>query len=203
MRIIPTTGLLKSFDEAEKRLNQIKDYSRWIQVDVCDNVFAPGKTFELELLKKVDFNTDNVLWDIHLMVKEPIDWIEKCMFVGASRIIGQVEMMTDRDDFITKVKNTGLEAGLAFDVQTIIGQIPEETDEVILMGRKAGFGYYELDKTVLTRIKEARQIGGTYQIAIDGGVDVTDIKELELSGVEIVYSETNYFKLKELYDNQG
>lgn len=203
MRIIPTTGLRKSFDEAEKRLNQIKDYSRWIQVDVCDNVFASGKTFELELLKKVDFNTDNVLWDIHLMVKEPIDWIEKCMFVGASRIVGQVEMMTSRDDFINKVKNTGLEAGLAFDAETIVDQIPEETDEVILMGRKAGFGYQELDKKVLTKIKEARQISGTYQIAIDGGVDVANIKELEQNGVEIVYSETNYFKLKELYDNQG
>jgi ribulose-phosphate 3-epimerase len=203
MRIIPTTGLHKNFDEAEERLRQIKDYSRWIQVDVCDNVFAAGKTFELELLKKISFNTDNVLWDIHLMVKEPIDWIEKCMFIGASRIIGQVEMMTNRDDFVSRVKDTGLEVGLAFDVETIINQIPKEVDEILIMGRKAGFGYFEMDKSVVKRVKQAKQIANTMAIAIDGGVDVENVKMLENEGVEIVYSEKNYFDLVELYDNQG
>jgi pentose-5-phosphate-3-epimerase len=96
MQIIPTTGLQNDFFKMERWIGRIKDYSRWIQVDVCDGTFTFGKTFELEQLGRLDLNTSSLLWDIHLMVKDPINYVEKCMFIGASRIIGQVEMMSDR-----------------------------------------------------------------------------------------------------------
>jgi ribulose-phosphate 3-epimerase len=195
MIIIPTTGLKKDFFEAEKRIAAVKDSSRWIQADVCDNIFAPGKTFELELLNKLDLKTDDILWDIHLMVKEPIDWIEKCLFVGANRIIGQVEMMKDRELFVRSVKDEGLEVGLAFDIDTPIGDIPEETDEILLMGRKAGFGEYPLDKRIFKKIGLAKKFGK--MIAVDGGVTIENIEKLKKSEVDIVYSEINYFVLNE------
>ena len=47
-------------------------------------------------------------------------WIEKCNFVGACRIIGQVEMMSDKNKFIEEIKAKGLESGLSFDVETEI-----------------------------------------------------------------------------------
>ena len=194
MIVIPTTGLKKDFWEAEKRIAAVKDGSRWIQVDVCDNIFAPGKTFELELLNRLDFNSDDILWDIHLMVKEPIDWIEKCLFVGANRIIGQVEMMVDREKFIKTVKDEGLEAGLAFDIGTVVDDIPEETDEILLMGRKAGFGEYPLDERIFEKIKSAKQIEKV--VAIDGGANMENIEKLKKLGIDIVYSEINYFEIK-------
>ena len=197
MQIIPTTGLKKDFFEAEKRIAAVKDSSRWIQVDVCDNIFAPGKTFEPELLNKLDLKTDDILWDIHLMVKEPIDWIEKCLFIGANRIIGQVEMMTDRELFVRTVKDEGLEVGLAFDIETSVDNIPDETDEILLMGRKAGFGEYPLDENIFKKIETLRQAQGKYEIAVDGGINMDNIERLKKSGVDIVYSEINYFDLNE------
>lgn len=197
MIIIPTTGLKKDFFEAEERIRVVKDSSRWIQVDVCDNIFAPGKTFELELLNKLDLKTDDILWDIHLMVKEPLDWIEKCLFVGANRIIGQVEMMADREKFVRTVKDEGLEVGLAFDIGTTVENIPEETDEILLMGRKAGFGEYPLDEKIYSKIKNGKIKGKT--LALDGGSNRDNVGKLEKSGVDLVYSEFNYFNLKNSY----
>lgn len=193
MIIIPTTGLKKDFFEAEARISLVKDSNRWIQVDVCDNIFAPGKTFELELLSKLSFNADNILWDIHLMVKNPEDWIEKCLFVGANRITAQVEMMTDREKFVRTVKDEGLEAGLAFDIGTKVDNIPEETDEILLMGRKAGFEVYPLDERVYKKIETAKNLGKI--VGVDGGVTKENIVELEKMGTDIVYSEVNYFEL--------
>jgi len=195
MQIIPTTGLQKDFFEAEKRIAAVKDNSRWIQVDVSDNIFSPGKTFELELLNKLDFNADEILWDIHLMVKEPLDWIEKCLFIGANRIIGQVEMMADREKFIKTVKDEGLEAGLAFDIDTQVENVPEETDEILLMGRKAGFGEYPLDEKIYKKIEIAKKFGKT--VAIDGGSAAKNIGKLKKLGIDIVYSGNNYFELHE------
>jgi ribulose-phosphate 3-epimerase len=199
MIIIPTSELQKDFFEAEKRISLLKNYSRWIQIDVCDNEFTPGKTFELELLNKLNFNTDNLLWDIHLMVKEPQDWIEKCLFIGANRIIGQVEMMADRELFVKTIKDEGLEVGLAFDVETPIENIPEETDEILLMGRKAGFGELPFEEKVYKKVETLRKINEKrekkFLIAVDGGVDEGNIGKLEKLGVEIVYSGNNFLKL--------
>ena len=169
MQIIPTTGLQTDFRKMEKRVKEVMEFSRWIQIDVSDTKFTSGKTFELELLKKTDLNIDSLLWDIHLMVNNPESWMEKCMFVGASRIIGQVEMMYDREKFVKRIKDEGLEVGLAFDVETDVDNIPEETDVVLLMGRKAGFGYFDFEMKVLEKIKKAKNLvdkrgGGGYSI---------------------------------------
>jgi ribulose-phosphate 3-epimerase len=198
MQIIPTV-LEKDFVKAEERIRLIKDSSQWIQVDVTDNVFTEGKSFELELISKIDFNTDNVLWDIHLMVKEPIDWVNKCAFVGANRIIGQVEMMQNRELFIKTVKDGGWEAGLAFDIASIINDIPEETDVVILMGRKAGFETREFDEGVFEKIKSLQQIKHTrekkFLIAVDGGVNFNNLNKLNEVGVDVIYSGNSYLEL--------
>ena len=200
MQIIPTIGLKKQFIEVEVRMRELVNVSKWIQIDVCDNVFASGKTFELELLRKLDFETNSNLWDIHLMVKEPISWINKCISVGSSRIIGQVEMMKDKNEFLEKVKSEAAEAGLAFDVDTKITKISGDWDMILLMGRQAGFGYYDFEEKVLDKIKAVKDMG--YVVSVDGGVDIDNILKIQDAGADIIYSEVNYWKLIDAQKNQ-
>ena len=213
MQIIPAI-LEKEFGEAQIKLRQAKNISKWIQIDVIDGKFTFGKTFELELLNNNLEETENVLWEIHLMVNEPKNWIEKCHFVNASRVIGQVEMMTDRDDFITQVKNLGIEAGLGFDIDTEIGEIPEETDLVLLMAREAGFEPHELNDKIfkkiemLKKIREEKKLG--FLIGVDGGISEENIKKIRESGADVAYCtgaifngmvEDNLEKLKYASEN--
>jgi ribulose-phosphate 3-epimerase len=195
MQIIPTI-LEKEFFKAEERLNMVKEMTSWVQIDVIDGIFTSGKTFELELLNKVNIDK-TFLWDIHLMVKEPIKWLEKCMFVGANRVIGQVEMMNDPNAFVSKAKDMGFEVGLAYNIDTQISKIPEETDIILLMARKAGFERAEFDSTVFNKIK------GDFKYAIDGGVSEDNIEIIEKHGVEIAYCGKNFLKIKEKYKNEN
>ena len=197
MKVIPTI-LEKNWSEAERKIEIVKDRVTWIQIDVIDGEFLPGKTFELELVKKVFEESGNLL-DIHLMVKEPINWINKCEFAGASRIIGQVEMMTDREEFVKTVKDLGMEAGLAFDIETEIGEIPEETDVVLIMGRKAGFEGGEFKKEVWEKIKKTKE--GGWQVGVDGGVDSDNIERLKETGVAMVYCGGAIFSEGKIEDN--
>ena len=183
MEIIPTI-LEKDIFSAENRFIQIKNFSPWIQIDVIDNVFASGKSFELELISKFD-QINSTLWDIHLMVKEPINWLKKCLHVDASRVYGQVEMMSDREIFVTEAKNSGLEVGLAFDINTPVSDIPSECDLILLMARKAGFGTYSLDENIFNKISIAKKFGK--KVAIDGGVNQDNFSQIKQSGVDIIY----------------
>jgi len=190
MLIIPTI-IEKDFSLAEVKIKLIKDKTRWIQIDVLDGYFNEGKSFELELLNKIQKEIQNNLLEIHLMVKEPIKWIEKCNFVGASRIVGQVEMMSDREKFVKEIKDMGLEAGLGFDIETEIDKIPLETDLILLMGRKSGFESAEFDKKVLKKIETLvnlrRDKEMDFEIGIDGGIDLDIIEKIKDTGIKIAY----------------
>ena len=190
MQIIPTI-IEKDFSVAETKIRLIKDKTRWIQIDVLDGYFSEGKSFELELLNKIQKEIQNNLLEIHLMVKEPIKWIEKCNFVGASRIIGQVEKMFDREKFVEEIKDMGLEAGLAFDVETEINEIPLETDLILLMGRKAGFESLEFDEKILKKIEFLVNLRKNndmnFEIGVDGGINLETIKKIKNTGIEIAY----------------
>lgn len=191
MQIVPAI-LEKEFPKAEAKLSQIKDLTTWVQIDVIDGIFSNGKTFNLELLSKTETDISDLLLDVHLMVKEPVKWLQKCFFVGATRVIGQVEMMSNRNDFVEKTIEIGMEAGLAFDIDTEINEIPEETDLVLIMGRKAGFEVYELEEKIWEKIETVKKIkqkeGLKFKIGIDGGVNFKNIEKFKRIGIDILYS---------------
>jgi len=205
--IIPTV-FDKNYRQAEEKINRAIKLTRWLQIDVTDGIFTEGKTFELELLAETNEQLSALL-DIHLMTKEPISWINKCMFVGASRIIGQVEMMSNRKEFVNRVKNEGMEAGLAFDIETEIGDIPQDTDVVLIMARKAGFGDRPIDERVWGKIEQAISLRNTregqYAVGVDGGISEDNIDKFDKAGVNIFYCgkaiwegdkmESNWLKL--------
>ena len=189
MQIIPTI-LEKDFAQAQNNILMVKDFFRWIQIDVIDGYFSFGKTFELELINKIT-QVENILWDIHLMVKEPKNWIKKCDFINASRITGQVEKMSDKNYFVKTVKDMGVEAGLAYDINTEIDEVPQEVDMVLLLGRQAGFEPQPFNDFVFDKIKKLIQIrqdkGLNFKIGVDGGVNEENIGQLKNEGVEIAY----------------
>ena len=192
MEIIPTI-LEKELSLAEIRFSQIKNLSSWVQIDVTDNFLVPGKTFELELISKFE-QTFSTLWDIHLMVKEPSSWLKKCQFVDASRVYGQVELMSDRHQFVTQAKDAGLEVGLAFDIDTPLdSNIPEETDLILLLARGMGFGSHPFNNQIYDRINYFKD--KNLKVAIDGGVSPDNFSQIKSLGVDIIYSGKYFFDL--------
>jgi len=194
MEIIPTTNPHTDFNLFEKRLAEIKDLSAWFQIDVTDGVLVKPASFYLELLNSSYLDLEKNLFDIHLMVKEPINWLNKCFHIQASRITGQVELMSDREAFISSIKDRGLEAGLAFDVDTPLDiRIPKETDYLLLMGRHMGFDPQPFDPKTYDRIKFFKDLG--FKVSIDGGVNPENFSKLKDSGVDIIYSGQYYLHL--------
>ncbi len=197
INIIPAilTDNLTDLNDKVKRINDVSYVEgitvRTIQIDVIDGVFADNRT--VDPVNLVGLDTDLGI-DFHLMVKEPVNWIEKCANAGADRIIGQIEMMKNQVEFVEKVQETGLYIGLAIDLETPISElnalILNNVDVILLMAVKAGFGGQKFDKRVLDKIKELDEIRvrdrTLFKICVDGGETEDVIDNTHLAGADEV-----------------
>ena len=188
VKIIPSI-LTGDPEEVRAFLDEAQDVAKRIQIDIIDGVFSNGKTIEPILLKDYDLSFEV---DYHLMVKDPINWVEKCVDGQGDRIIGEVEMMNDQMEFIKKVQAVGLEVGLALDLETspevLSDEVLQSLDVVLLMSRKAGFETHTFELSTFDKIKEVVNKRDTlshrFKICIDGGVTDQLIADLAKVGVD-------------------
>ena len=208
IEIIPAI-LTNNPEELREMVDQLNDVIlpngvplKRIQIDINDGHFLNNKTIDPGIL--VDIETGLEL-DFHLMTKEPIDWVEKCVRGGADRIIGQIETMQDQFAFIGKVQEVGAEVGLALDIDTEIERIDEmiigSLDVILLMSYPAGAGGQKFNEKVLDKIRflnelrmkasgtEGLRPGGNsahFKICVDGGITTDNIKSVKMIGADEV-----------------
>jgi ribulose-phosphate 3-epimerase len=160
-----------------------------VQIDIIDGVFAENKTIEPLVLENYE---GNIKFDYHLMVKDPINWVEKSIRGGADRIVGQIEMMSSQTDFITKVSEVGCKVGLGIDFDTPVSDLDNviirDLDVVLVMSVEAGFGGQKFDPSALLRVNQLSDIrnhvNSPFRIQLDGGVRFDIIHEAIQSGAD-------------------
>lgn len=162
-----------------------------VQVDIIDGVFADNKTILPESVAEVE---SELLFDYHLMVNEPGNWIEKTIRGYADRIIGQIEMMKSQRGFVNNVLSKGYKAGLAIDLDTGIDdldtKILPEVDVVLVMSVPAGFGGQDFHPKSLQKIvdldKLRKENEFEFRICDDGGVSLENIDDAHYIGADEV-----------------
>lgn len=162
-----------------------------IQVDINDGSFLGKKTIIPDSLIGVD---QDLAIDFHLMVKEPINWVDKCLQAAAERIIGQIELMGSQKNFVGKIQEEGAKVGLALDINTPVSALDRsvlgDVDIVLLMAYQAGKPGQNFDESVLPKISELVELRKEdptpFKICVDGGVWSDNIKRLFYLGVDEV-----------------
>lgn len=190
MEIIPAI-LTNNPQELKELINLAEGHVDRIQIDIIDGKFAQNKTIIPEALQYIE---TNLKLDFHLMVEEPVNWVEKCAHVGADRIFGQVEKMTNQDEFVQKVVGTGTSVGLAIDFDTDVSALNNrlllDIDAVLIMSVKAGFGGQDFNPSVLSKVKALsalkKEDASPFQICVDGGITLSSIKSLIDAGADEV-----------------
>lgn len=191
MKIIPAilTDDLGQLTSLEAKAEGVVDR---IQIDVIDNKFANNSTVDPAVLKNI---VTSLSLDFHLMVKDPLEWIEHCVANEKNRIIGQIEFMQNQSEFIDKVKLFGCLPGLGIDLETPIQKLGQAVlatiDILLLMSVKAGWDHQEFDLNVFDKIKEAveirKKLNLKFKISIDGGVTKELINQMTSFGVDEVF----------------
>ncbi len=160
---------------------EIKDVEKggadYIHVDVMDGHFVPNITIGPLIVESVRPITKLPL-DVHLMIENPDQYIEAFAKAGADYITVHVEACRHLHRTIQLIKSFGVKAGVVLNPATpvqMIEHIIEDLDMVLLMSVNPGFGGQKFIPSVLTKIKQVKELvvqkGLTVEIEVDGGVN--------------------------------
>ena len=177
----------------------------YIHVDLMDGKFTKNKNYTIGELKSLVGNSSKKL-DIHLMVNNPIKYIDELATLNVSYISFHYEAVTNHLELIEYIKNMGIKAGMAIKPKTKIKKIMDiipYLDLIIVMGVEPGKGGQELIPEQLDKVKELSNLksNNNFIIALDGGINDQNIEEVISSGTDLVISGS-FVTMSENYQEQ-
>ena len=199
--IIPTI-LTSDLDDFNEKLTLAREIAGRVQIDIVDGKFADKKTVDLSEMVDLKEMTD-LKKDLHLMVNEPENWITRSFEVLPDLLIGQVEMMSDPAKFINEVVESGMQSGIALDLETPVEKVSEEiyrmADLVLILAVPAGVGGQEFDDRALKKIGKIREtLGSLGKIGVDGGLSEENILLCKNAGADVFYVGANLWQAEDL-----
>tara|TARA_B100000925_G_scaffold272679_1_gene236794 strand:+ start:51 stop:707 length:657 start_codon:yes stop_codon:yes gene_type:complete len=203
MKIIAPSMLSSDFGRLIDEIELInKSKADWFHLDVMDGVFVPNITFGSPVLD-IFKNYAKKPLDIHLMIVNPENYIDKFSSYNPDTITFHIEAVKDISAILKKIKNLNIKAGLAINPDTPIKDLEpylNEIDMVCLMGVFPGFSGQKFINKTNSRLRDLKNLIESKKskalIQIDGGVDLSNVKELSRLGADILVSGSCIFKSK-------
>ncbi len=174
--------------------------AEYIHFDVMDGMFVPSISFGMPVLKSIHNATKQVM-DAHLMVQEPIRYIEAFKDAGADSVTVHVEACEDVKATLDKIRECGMKVGLSLNPETDAEAIMpylEEVDMILVMSVHPGFGGQSFIPESLDKIRTIREKINEknlqVDIQVDGGIYLTNVKDVLNAGANVIVAGSACFK---------
>ena len=170
-----------------------------LHVDVMDGHFVPNLSLGVPVVESLRKATDLFL-DTHLMITDPLRYIEPFAKAGADLRTFHLESNSDPNAVLEKITQCGKRAGLAINPDTPFERvIPylDRLDLLLVMTIFPGFGGQKLMPETLTKVQQAvayrAEKGLHYRIEVDGGVNADTAAMVAKAGAEILVAGSAVF----------
>lgn len=171
-----------------------------MHLDVMDAHFVPNLTFGAPVIKKLRRYTDRP-FDVHLMISDPLKYIDDFCDAGADIISFHTESDSDIEETLAKIESRGVKPALAIKPNTPADVVFPYLDRlymVLVMTVEPGFGGQSFMADMMSKVKdikaEAERRGLPLLIQVDGGIAKDTIKTAADAGVDICVAGTAVFK---------
>lgn len=189
------------FSEMGKQTKKISDCGAdMIHLDVMDGIFVPNITFGAPVIKAIRKFSDKI-FDVHLMIKEPLKYIEDFKDAGADIITFHYESDSNVAETIDKIHSLQMKASISVKPKTDICEIfsyLDRLDMVLVMTVEPGFGGQSFMADMIPKIEklrdEIKRRDLDVLIQADGGIGQDNMKLLYDAGVRCFAVGSGVFK---------
>ena len=173
--------------------------AQYVHIDVMDGQFVPSISIGLPVIKTIRKCTERI-FDVHLMIEEPIRYIDEFAEAGADIITVHAESCRHLDRTIDAIKEKGIIAGVALNPATPLSAIEyvlPKVDMVLVMTVNPGFGGQKLIPYTVDKVRDLRELvnktGNKIDIEVDGGINLSNVQELMDAGANIIVAGSAVF----------
>lgn len=194
IKIAPSV-LAADYANLEKELKKCSD-AQYIHLDVMDGHFVPNISIGAPVIKAIRAVTE-VPFDVHLMISEPLRYIEDFAAAGADIICFHIESESDTEKTINKILETGCKAALAIKPNTPASAVLKYLSKlsmVLVMTVEPGFGGQSFMADMMPKIEEIRAAAPDIDIEVDGGINAKTIKTAAKAGANVFVAGSAVFK---------
>lgn len=169
-----------------------------VHVDVMDGRFVPNITIGPSVVKAIRPYADT-FFDVHLMIAEPLRYIEAFSDAGADGITVHVEALPGDSlrEAVDLIHRLGKKAAVAVSPDTPISAVDtivDDVDMVLIMTVYPGFGGQSFIEPMVDKIKTLRKQHPALDIQVDGGINDETLKIATEAGANILVMGTGYYK---------
>ena len=172
MKISPSL-LAADFARLDRELAKIEaGGADWLHLDVMDGVFVPNISFGLPVIQSLR-PVSRLSFDVHLMIQNPIRYVEAFQKAGADYLTFHLESEGDPGETIEAIHRAGMKAGISIKpgtpVERLLPYLPG-LELVLIMSVEPGFGGQKFMPESLEKIAAVRAAAPDIHISVDGGI---------------------------------
>jgi ribulose-phosphate 3-epimerase len=170
-----------------------------LHLDSMDGRFVPNLTWGMKIVKDLRRLT-SLPFDCHLMIVEPEKYVDAFRDAGADVITFHYEATPHQHRLLRHLRAIGAKAGIAINPGTpvtMLADLIEEIDRVLVMSVNPGFGGQSFIERALAKASEVRALlderNPACEIELDGGIGLQNLERAALAGADVLVAGNSVF----------
>ncbi len=176
--------------------------ANYLHLDVMDGAFVPNLSFGAPVISALR-KCSNLIFDVHLMINDPIRYINDFVKAGADIITFHLESCSDPRKVIREIREKEVRVGLSISpatpVEQIIPYLPE-IDMALIMTVVPGFGGQKFMPDMLEKVRTVRRYARSrnlkLDVEVDGGLNTENVGLATAAGANIIVAGSSVFGAK-------